>query len=537
MSRSAGTVFTNGTIWTGRGSTHALALADGRVVATGDDAAELMTTWTVEDLAGGFAMPAFRDGHAHPLVGGRERNGLDLTGLASIDDVVARVASWLEEHPGQGWIRGDNYDPSLFDTAGPEARVLDRVTGDRPVVLYATDHHTCWVNSAALRAAGIDAELPDPPLGEIGRYGDGTPTGALYEWGALELVERHLPRRTLDESLAGLATGLGELARNGIAWALDAAVTPAEVAAYEAAARAGTLTCRFDLATKISPGRWRAGIAAVVEQRSRLAEDPAVAPWVTANTVKFFADGVIEGGTGFLLEPYHDHTHSCGLPNWEPAELAEAVGAFDGHGFETHIHAIGDGGVRMALDAIERAVSLNGRRTRRPVIAHTQVVDPQDRPRFANLGVIANFEPLWACLDPVMLELTIPRLGPERSLLQYPIESIRRTGARVSFGSDWPVSSMSPLHGLAVAVTRQTRAGQPAAGWIPDERVAIDHALAAYTTGVADQAGDADAGLLEPGARADICVLEADITDMAGRDITDVGVRSTWVGGRCVHRA
>ena len=168
--------------------------------------------------------------------------------------------------------------------------------------------------------------------------------------------------------------------------------------------------------------------------------------------------------------------------------------AFDEDGFQIHIHAIGDGGVRMALDAIEEAAARNGSRDRRAVIAHTQLVQPSDRGRFATLGVIANFEPLWACLDPTMEELTIPRLGPERSALQYPIGSIAGSGARISFGSDWPVSSMHPLHGLAVAVTRQNQRWDARVGWLPEERLPIQQALAAYTSGTAYQGFEDDTG-------------------------------------------
>ena len=186
--------------------------------------------------------------------------------------------------------------------------------------------------------------------------------------------------------------------------------------------------------------------------------------------------------------------------------------AFDADGFQIHIHAIGDGGVRMALDAIEAASVRNGPRDRRPVIAHTQVVQGVDRSRFASLGVIANFEPLWACLDPTMEELTLPRLGPARSALQYPIATIARAGAHISFGSDWPVSSMHPLHGLAVAVTRQNRDGKPDGGWLPEERLPITQALAAYTAGTAYQGFEDDmGGVIAEGRRADLCALSDDI--------------------------
>ena len=257
---------------------------------------------------------------------------------------------------------------------------------------------------------------------------------------------------------------------------------------------------------------------------------------LTARTVKFFADGVIEAGTGFLLEPYEDTPHSCGLPNWSADGLKEAVRAFDADGFQIHIHAIGDGGVRMALDAIEHAAHLNGARDRRPVIAHTQLVHPADRARFAALGVIANFEPLWACLDDSQLDLTMPRLGPERSMLQYPIATLATLGAPVSFGSDWPVSSHRPLDGLAVAVTRRNDRGEPLGGWVPEERIPILQAIHAYTAGSAFQAFDDDAGTLAVGARADMVVVDSDITAIAGDEIPGATVDETWVSGTRVFQ-
>ena len=210
---------------------------------------------------------------------------------------------------------------------------------------------------------------------------------------------------------------------------------------------------------------------------------------------------------------------------------------FDADGFQIHIHAIGDAGVRIALDAIEQAARLNGARDRRPVIAHTQLVHPNDRARFGALGVIANFEPLWACLDASQTELTLPRLGPERSSLQYPIATLARLGATVSFGSDWPVSSHRPLDGLAVAVTRRNERGEPLDGWVPEERIPILQAIHAYTAGSAFQAFDDDAGALSVGARADLAVLDCDITAIAGSDVPGASVDETWVGGaRVFHR-
>lgn len=522
----------NGTVITGAHRTHAMAIADGAVVALGDEA----LTWSTRfdetiDLGGGTAIPGFRDGHAHPLSGGTKTLMLSLFGLRSIDAIQDAIRRWAADHPDDGWIEGNGYDPSLLPGSVGEAAWLDAAVTDRPVALHSTDYHMMWVNSRALELAGITADTPDPALGTIVRRADGSPVGTLYEFGATGLVERHLPEMSTELRLQALDAAMDALTTNGIVWAQDASIDAGDLAVHVAGAHAGLMRCRVNMAWRADPFLWTAQRASFAAERAALAADPVASRWITAHTVKFFADGVIEAGTGFLLEPYDDVPGCCGLPNWSPEGLAEAVRAFDADGFQIHIHAIGDGGVRMALDAIEHAAQLNGPCDRRPVIAHTQLVAVADRRRFVDLGVIANFEPLWACLDDSMEQLTIPRLGAERSALQYPIGSLHSLGARVSFGSDWPVSSLTPMHGLAIAVTRQNDRGEPTTGWLPDERLPVAQALAAYTSGTAYQAFDDDAGTLEVGQRADFCVLETDITAVSGREIADVAVVRTYLGG------
>jgi predicted amidohydrolase YtcJ len=292
-----------------------------------------------------------------------------------------------------------------------------------------------------------------------------------------------------------------------------------------------------NIAWRAEPETWTTRLDDFAALRREIEDEPACAGLLSARTVKLFADGVIEQGTGHVLDPYDDAPHSCGLPNWSAEEMRDAVVAADAAGFQIHVHAIGDGGVRMALDAIAAARAAAGPRDRRPVIAHTQLVHPDDRPRFAELGVIANFEPLWAQLDEVMLELTIPRLGPSRSALQYPIGSLAATGAALSFGSDWPVTDASPLAGLAVAVTRQTADGEPDGGWLPEERVPILDAISAYTAGAAHQAFDDDRGTLEVGAPADLVLVDTDITAVAGNEVADASVLGLWAEGRELWRA
>ena len=536
------TLFRGGTIVTNLSSapvTDALAMHGGRVVALGAEAQDWATTWDdVIDLRGRCLVPGFRDGHAHPLAAGIELTSLQLDGAGTVDAALTAVGAWAAAHPADAWIVGAGHSTAILPDGIGDATWLDAIVADRPVALTSNDHHTMWVNTAALRAAGIDTSTADPDGGVIVRRADGTPWGTLREFGAIDLMQAAMPNVGATERAAGVTPCLTELARHGIVWVQDALVSADLLDTYLAAASAGDLTCRFNLAFRAEPNDWRRQADQFAASRTRVDSDPAALELLTARTVKFFADGVIEAGTGFLLEPYTDAPHTCGLPNWNPSELAEAVRCFDAAGFQIHIHAIGDGGVRMALDAIEHAQRCNGAADRRAVIAHTQLVHPDDLPRFAALGVIANFEPLWSQLDPVMVELTIPRLGPRRSALQYQIGSLARSGAPVSFGSDWPVSSVNPLVGMSVAVTRRTASGEPDGGWTPDERVPLLQAIAAYTAGTAYQAFEEnDRGSLAPGAWADLAVLSADLTAIDGDEARDVSVEQTILAGVTVHRA
>jgi hypothetical protein len=533
---SSQTVFVSGRVLTGdpaRPRAHALAVSDGLVTAFDTDAVELIDgSVEVVDLAGGSLVPSFRDGHIHPLWGGVDLGLAPIAAATSVDELLQQVGDYAAANPDREWITGGGFNHALQTDGLYDAEVLDRVVPDRPVLLMANDYHTAWCNSLALERAGITATSGDPERGQVVRRGDGTPVGTLHE-SAVHLVEDLAPKATQRERLDGLAAAMRYLTAAGITWAQEAALEPADVATYLTAAEHGLLPCDVNIALRSDPARWRTQL----DEFRTARESAAGNPQVGVGTVKYFADGVIESGTGALLEPYADAPHSCGLPNWDAGELAEAVAAFDAVGFQTHIHAIGDAGVRMALDAVQHAQRVNGARDRRAVIAHTQLVHPDDVPRFAALGVIANFEPLWAQLDDVMIHLTLPRLGEQRSSLHYPMRTLQQTGARLSFGSDWPVSSMRPLDGLATAVTRQTADGEPAGGWLPAERLAVETALSAYTAGVAFQGfAETRTGTLTVGRSADLCQLSADITALPPAELPDVQVLGTWRRGEEVHR-
>ncbi|KHO28156.1 amidohydrolase [Mycolicibacterium setense] len=529
------TLFHGGVIWTPTATTDALLVADGVVRAVGDDALASAVDRKI-DLEGGFLMPSFGDGHAHPLFGGLESAGPAVRSCRSVDEIVAAVKEFADAHPDEDWIVGASYDGSLAPDGLFDARWLDAAVPDRPVVLRAWDYHTLWVNSEALRRAGITADTPEPVLGEIPRREDGSPLGTLREWGATDLVTAVMPARDEAVRIAALGTAADYYLARGVTWVQDAWVEPAELDTYLAAARAAALRMRFNLAFYADPRHFDSQVTQYAADRDRVrAED---SPLLTANTVKFFADGVVENETGALLEPYCSGLHSHGMQLWEGDALAEAARKVDDLGMQIHIHAIGDAAVRQALDAIEYVARHNGPRDRRPVIAHAQLVDDSDLGRFAELGVIPNMQPLWAQMDALMTVLTIPRLGAQRADRQYRMRTLENSGAALAFGSDWPVSSGAPLDGIAVAVSRRTSEGEPAGGWTPEEVLPIEPALASYTGAVAYQAfAEREWGQVAPGASADLVWLDRDPRYVDSSELPKVQVRATYLQGTQVYSA
>ena len=531
----ARTLFRNGTVWIGADAqtVDALLVEDG-VIVEGDPHVTAGSEVTVVDLEGGFLMPSFGDGHAHPMLGGLEFVGPAVRPCTSVDEIVEAVRRYAKDNPDQDWILGASYDGSLAEDGLFDARWLDDAVSDRPVVLRAWDYHTVWCNTAALERAGITAETPDPPLGEIPHREDGSVLGTLREWGAVDLVTAVIPPRDEEVRIAALGTAADYYLAKGVTWVQDAWVEPADVDTYLDAARRDALRIRFNLALYADPRHFDSQIAHFADAKRRVEE--LGSPFLTAQTVKFFADGVVENETGALLQPYCSGLHSHGMVVWEGNSLAEAAAAVDELGLQIHIHAIGDAAVRQALDAIEYAVQRNGPRDRRPVIAHVQLVDDADLARFAALGVIPCMQPLWAQEDALMNVLTVPRLGRERADQQYRMRSLDDSGAPLALGSDWPVSSGAPLDGIAVGVSRQTADGEPVGGWTPDEILPIERALGAYTAGVAKQAfAEGTWGRLVPGASADLLWLDRDPRTTPALELPAIGVRATYVRGDLVY--
>lgn len=531
------TVFTGGTVIVeadreGRVSTSdAIAFDDGRVVALGGDATALTAQAGAEvvDLAGGTLVPGLGEGHAHPVLGGLEARGPRVREAVDLDGIVATVAAWKQEHPDAPWIVGASYDATFAPDGLFDARWLDAATGGTPTILRAWDYHTVWVNSAALAAGGITAETPDPPLGRIARREDGGPLGTLQEAAANDFIAEVMPPFPLEDRVAAIEDATREYAAQGTTWVQDAWVDRGDVETYLSAAAANRLHTRVNLAFRADPAQWREQLAEFVERRAEIRG--LGHQRLSAETIKFFVDGVIENHTAALIDPYADRPDDNGLPNWSRDELAAATQAFDAEGFQLHLHAIGDGANRLALDVLEAVSAENPPRERSHVIAHVAMLAPGDAERFARLGVIANFEPYWAQSDDVMKALTIPHIGEERESWQYLIGSVLRGGGTVSFGSDWPVTTKDWRAALATAVTRHSHLDPDAEPWLPEERITAGAALAAYTTGIARQALAADRGALSVGMVADAVWLTENPLEIDPNRIPEIEVRSTWLAG------
>lgn len=522
------------TVWTGRhapdGSiltTDSILLGDGRIVALGDTG-RAMNADEVIDGSGAFVCPSFGDGHMHPVIGGLEHAFAQIRTATTTDDVIAAVKAWAEANPEAEWVRGDGLDITLAPNGVFEAAWLDAVIPDRPVYLHGSDGHTVWVNSEALRRAGYLAGVTQPAGGEIVLDAEGAPIGTLREPSAFMPVRTLLPPPSPEQARSALDHATARFAAAGITWVQDALQEPSAMPLWIGAAEHGALHVDVDLAIWMDPSSWRETLASLPSVRALI--DDAEIPGLTATTVKFFADGIIESATGALLEPYCDCPTSLGIPNWAPDQMAEAMIAVDLLGFTIHVHAIGDAGVRVTLDAFEQVVATNPPRDRRWTIAHLQLVDETDIPRLLELGVIANFEPYWAHLDNWQRELNAKRLGEKRLNQQYRIGSFVRTGNVVSFGSDWPVTTFAPLECMQVAVTRQLdRDSKP---WMPEECITVDQALTAYTRGIAVQSGRSDCGELRPGARADLVLLARDPRLVEPMTIGEIEVLGTWKAGQ-----
>ena len=532
-------VLINGGIYTAdpeRRLAQAAAVRDGVIIAVGtNEQIEGLVgpgTRTI-DLMGKMALPGFHDAHVHPAMGGYALLGCDLEGMASVGAILAEVAR-CDQEKGDGWLEGHAFDLALFGQDGPHKSLLDNIRADRPIVLWGSDGHNAWANSRAMELAGITAETPDPELGVIERDPDGSPSGTLRET-AQELVRAAMPKPTPEEQAAALQAGITHLNSFGITSFIDAWVGLDDYQAYQAIDDSGELTARVVTSLTYESGfakHYGDDFERVLAGRKQYESER-----VRHSAIKFFVDGVLEGETAALLEPYvgmHGHSGELIL---SPEQLNEAVIRFDDMGLQVHMHAIGDRAVRAGLDAIEAARRHNGASDNRHHISHLQLIHVDDIERFSGLETAANFQAAWAYPDEWIMELNLPVVGEERVQGMYPIGSVERAGGRIVGGSDWNVSSADPLEAIEIAVRRQDAFAAGGMVLNEGERVSLASMIDAYTINAAWLMHHEDrTGSIEIGKRADFAILDRNLFEIPAGGINEARVEMTLLDGEVIYQ-
>jgi predicted amidohydrolase YtcJ len=501
----------------------AVAVSGDRIVYVGARAGlpEAARSARTIDADGGVVLPGLVDAHAHLLGLATALRGLDLTGTRSYDEILEKVRSRDSELPAGRWLQGRGWDQNDWgDKNFPHRKRLDLVCPSRPVVLERVDGHAVLVNGVVLAQARIDRGTPDPPGGKILRDDSGDPTGVLVD-NAMGLVK--IPEPTLEERIEGLSDATRLAVQAGLTGVHDMGNDSTTLEAFTQMANQGRLPIRvYALAAGGSSAQedlMRSGPRVGLGLGGRL----------TIRAVKFYADGALGSRGAALEEPYSDDPGNRGLLLTQPDELCRQMERVSGAGLQVAVHAIGDRGNRIVLDCVERLATA-GHPAARPRLEHAQVLRLEDIPRVARLGVVASMQPTHATSDMPWAET---RVGPQRIRGAYAWKTLLAAGARLAFGSDFPVESHDPLLGLYAAITRQDRDGHPEGGWYPGEKLDVTQAVEAFTQGAAFAAfEESDLGSIQTGKLADLTVLDVDPWKVEPRQLLNAHVRWTIVGGR-----
>jgi len=509
----------------------AIALVDGKIAAVGTaaDVEPYLKGATIYDLSADMlVMPAFQDSHNHLVWSSAQAEDISLADVSDEAGLRAAIEPVLATLPEGAWLRGGGWSVAVYKD--PSAAAIDKITGDRPAFFDDVDGHSGWANSAALKAAGITAETKDPEGGRIDRDASGNPTGMLREK-AMALVHDIMPEYPDSQVDTGIEKAQAEAVSYGISAIIDPGLEDWMIKGYERADAAGKLKLRVKAAIPIDAAAGVDHVQHVLDLQKQYKS-----PHFQIDSVKLFVDGVIETGTAALLEAYVG-SNSAGDLLFTPEQINAIATAADKAGLRLHFHAIGDRAVRVALDASEAAKKANGTTDRRPQITHLELVNPADVERFAPLGVIANIQALWAYPETYIVDLTEPVLGPERSEWLYPFGALKKAGAKIAGASDWSVSSMNPLEAIQIGVTRQDPEDSNGRVLTPQHRLELDDMLRAYTVNAAFAAEDeANSGTLTTGKRADVIVLDKDLTKIAPTEIDSAKVMLTLIDGEAVYQ-
>jgi predicted amidohydrolase YtcJ len=502
----------------------AIAVADGKVMAVGTDAEiEALVgpdTRRIE-LVGRRVVPGFMDAHTHFIDGGFTLAGVQLRDAATPVEFATRIGAYAEQHPGS-WVLGGTWDHELWGGELPRRDWIDSLTSETPVFVTRLDGHMSLANSKALTLAGVTAATADPPGGTVVRYGDGRPSGILKDI-AQDLVARVIPRRSEAELDRALEAAAKHALARGVTFVADMG-TWEGLETYRRAKQRGRLPLRV---YAVVPLATLQRLKEFVDQHGR-GDDRLF--W---GGLKGFVDGSLGSTTAWFYEPYEDEPSTTGLMVTDTATLREGIVAGDRNGFQLIVHAIGDRANDWLLDTYAATRAANGQRDRRPRIEHAQHLSRGAIARFAELGAVPSMQPYHAIDDGRWAE---KRIGPERIKLTYAFRDLLDAHAPLAFGSDWTVAPIDPLLGIYAAVTRRTIDGATPEGWIPEQKIAVAEALAAYTTGTAYAVYLEDVlGTLEPGKQADLVILSDDIFAISPAEIESAKVDLTIVAGEVMY--
>jgi predicted amidohydrolase YtcJ len=530
--RPADLVVTNARIYTvddARPVASAMAVRDGKVLFVGSvrEAMALRGAGTrLVDLGGRTVIPGMVDAHAHLLGLGQSLRTVNLFGAKSYDEVIARVVERAKGLQAGQWLQGRGWDQNQWgDTRFPTHEALSRAVPNNPVWLTRVDGHAGLANAAALRAAGVTAASVDPSGGRIERAAAGEPTGVFID-NAKSLVERSIPAPSREDTRRAIREAIGESQRWGLVGLHDAGESRATIDLMEEMAKAGEIPFRL----YVMIGDDSAAVAHYLQRgpQSALYDNHL---WIRA--IKLYADGALGSRGAALLEPYSDDPNNRGLLLSAPAHIQDVASRALRSGFQVATHAIGDRGNRIVLDAYDKALQANPTPDHRFRVEHAQIINHDDIPRFAELGVIPSMQAVHQTSD---MYWAGSRLGTGRLLGAYAWRSLLNTGVVVPNGSDFPVEAVNPLLSFHSAVSRQDAENWPTAGWMPEQRMTRDEALKSMTIWPA-YAGFQEAmmGSLTPGKLADFVVLDRDIMTVPERDILGTSVVATYIGGKAVY--
>lgn len=531
----ADTIFLNAVIYTGAGmsqdkpqTVEAMAIRDGKVLTIGSNAevrrlAGPKTTIRNINTAhtGVFIFPGFNDAHTHLGEAGLTKMNLDLGGVKSLNEMLARIAGLARSLPSGHWITGGRWDQTLWaDKSLPNRQELDAVTAGHPAFLARVDGHIAIANTAALQAAGITANTKPPEGGAIDLDAKGQPTGIIRE-SAQELVDKVIPPPTPAERRSGIELVIADALSNGVTSAQDFSDWK-DFLTYEELEAEGKLNLRI--------AEWIPFREQLPLEELQRAHHPAKDPMLHTTMLKGFMDGSLGSRTAAMKTPYTDDPNNTGLPQFTQAELNQMAVKRAKAGFQLGFHAIGDKAVEMALDAFAQPGISTAARNR---IEHAQVVDPADIPRFRALGVIASMQPCHLLTDMNWAEA---RLGPKRAAYSYAWKAFLDAGVPLAFGTDYPVEPISPYRGLYAAVTRMNEAGTKS--FFPQQKITRGQALSAYTLGSAyAEFAENNKGKLQPGYYADFILVDRNLYTVAPRNLLHARTIETFVAGRQVYLA